>query len=197
MRIRTIGVVSVMAAIALLAGVDTAQAKSVKKHSGKGHCTVSKKMSCQDKNCDLSACAKKGCNHAGEAIYKKGNSKTELALMKQAGMCNVLCGKGPITVFCPTDEAYSKLGKARLDDIKKDPKKLAALLKYHIINKKVMVADIKAKGGLVTSQGDALMTNTNNGKAEVDGCIIIEPDVICKNGVIQFIDDVPVPERGK
>jgi uncharacterized surface protein with fasciclin (FAS1) repeats len=195
MRIRTIGVVSLVAALALMTGTDAAQAKSTKKHPGKGHCSIHKKS--QEKCCDLSLCAKRGCKHAGSVIFTKGNCKTELELMKKAGMCKVLCGKGPITVFCPTDTAYSKLGKARLDDIKNDPKKLTALVKYHIVNKKLMAADIQPKGSVYTCEGEALMTNVNNGKAEVDGCLLIESDIPCANGVIHLIDDVPVPERGK
>jgi uncharacterized surface protein with fasciclin (FAS1) repeats len=194
MRIRTIGVVSLIAAFALFVGADAAQAKTGKKHSGKTHCSTKK---CTEKSCDLSSCAKKGCKHAGSVIYKKGNCKTELDLMNKAGICNRLCGKGPITIFCPTDAAYGKLGKARLDDIKKDPKKLSAMMKYHILNKKLMAADIQAKGAVTTSEGESLMTNVKDGKAEVDGCLIIEQDIPCANGVVHIIDDVPIPERGR
>lgn len=192
MRIRTIGVVSLMVAFALFAGADATQAKHGKKHTGKTTC--SKHEPCCE---DLQSCAKKGCKDIGCVIFKKGNCKTELELFKKAGMCKVLCGKGPMTLFCPTDAAYGKLGKARLDDIKNDPKKLAKLVKYHIVNKKVMAGDIQAKGALTTAEGESLMTNTNNGKAEVDGCILVEPDIACKNGVVHMIDDVPVPERGR
>jgi uncharacterized surface protein with fasciclin (FAS1) repeats len=201
MRIRTIGVVGLIAAFALFAGADAAQAKAGSKHSGKSHSKMHKQCNdrkCKDEQCgDMSFCAKKGCHHAGSVLYKKSNCKTELNLMMKAGMCKVLCGKGPITVFCPTDEAYSKLGKARLDDIKNDPKKLANMMKYHVLNKKLMTGDLKANGGVPTSEGESLITNIKDGKAEVDGCIIIEQDIPCSNGVIQIIDDVPIPERGK
>jgi len=193
MRIRTFGVVSLLAAVALFTGADSVQAKHSKKHSEKTNCSYHKVCCSSTTHCTT----KSGANDAGSVIFKKGNCKTELELMKKAGLCHVLCGKGPLTLFCPTDTAYAKLGKARLADIEKDPKKLTALLKYHILNRKVTAADVQAKGSLCTSEGESLMTNTNNGKSEVDGCLLIEPDLACSNGVVHLIDDVPVPERGK
>lgn len=186
MRIRSIGVVSMIAALALLGGADAVQAKSGKKHAS---CCKAGKHVCHGKRC-----CKAVSNNAGHVLLNKGNFKTELDMVKKAGMCHVLCGKGPITMFAPTDEAYAKLGKAKLEDLKKDPKKL---VQYHMLNKKVMAGDIKPAGSLVTLQGESLMSNTNNGKAEVDGCLIIEQDVPCGNGVIQVLDEVPVPERGR
>ncbi|MBX9722468.1 MAG: fasciclin domain-containing protein [Candidatus Obscuribacterales bacterium] len=191
MRIRTIGVVSLAAAVALFVGVDSAQAKTGKKHcTTKGHCAKKSHHCCKSSHCCHG-------NDAGSVLMKKGNCKTELELMKKAGMCSTMHGKGPITVFAPTDEAYAKLGKARVADISGDPKKLSALVKYHVLNRKVNAGDIKAGGSLVTSEGESLMTNSKDGKAEVDGCLVIEQDIPCSNGVIHLLDFVPVPERGK
>lgn len=183
----TIGVLSLLAAFAFFAGGDAAQAKSSKKQ-------CSHKSSC----CSSSQCCrgKKG-NDVGSVLWKRNDCKTEIELMKKAGMCNVVCGKGPITHFCPTDAAYAKLGQARLDDLKNDPEKLKAAMKYHVLNRKVSSGDIKAGASLVTSQGESLMTNVNNGKAQVDGCLIIEADIPASNGIVHIIDDVPLPERGK
>lgn len=181
MRIRTIGVVSLVAAIALFVGVDSAEAKA-----GKQHCST--KSNCSKKNIN---------NDAVSVLRKKGDCKTELELVHKAGMSHVLQGRGPVTVFAPNDQAYGKLGKARLDDLKADPKKLSELVKYHVLDRKVMAGDIKEKGSLVTKQGESLMTNSKDGKAEVDGCLVIEQDIPCSNGVIHILDFVPVPERGK
>lgn len=188
MRIRTIGVVSLIAAFALFTGADSAQAKSGKKHGShhKHHAKSCGSMS--------ECCGSKKCNDAGAVLWKKGNCKTELEMIKKAGMCNILCGKGPITVFCPTDAAYAKLGKARLEAASKDPKKLVS---YHILKRKAMAGDLKAPGSVITAEGESLMTNVKDGKAEVDGCLIIEQDIPCSNGVVHILDEVPVPERGK
>ena len=183
MRIRSIGVVSMIAALALIGGADAAQAKSGR-HA---HCKAGKHV------CHSKHCCKAG-NSAAAVLSKKGNFKTELAMAKDAGLCNSLCGKGSYTWFAPTDEAYAKLGKAKLEDLKKNPKKL---VQYHMVNHKVMAGDLKAPGSLVTLEGESLMSNVNNGKGEVDGCLIIEQDIPCANGVIHILDEVPVPERGK
>ncbi len=190
MRIRTIGVLSLLAAVSLFIGVDSAEAKGKKHHSSRAHCVNKKQHCCKQ---DVCCSGKDVCS----VLSKKDNCKTETELMKKAGMCNVLHGKGPITIFAPTDAAYSKLGKARLDDLSGDPKKLSSLMKYHVLNRKVMAGDIQAKGSLVTSEGESLMTNTKDGKAEVDGCIVVEQDIPCSNGVIHLVDFVPVPERGR
>ncbi|MBX9690064.1 MAG: fasciclin domain-containing protein [Candidatus Obscuribacterales bacterium] len=189
MRIRTIGILSLMAAFSLFVGTDAAEAKSGKKHCSTNHCSKSKKHCCKAEHC---------CTHnhnsACSVLWKRGDCKTELEMMKAGGLCGTMSGKGPITVFCPTDAAYAKLGKARLEDLKKDPKKLAG---YHILPKKLMAADIQAASSVVTKEGESLMTNVKDGKAEVDGCLIIEQDIPCSNGVIHILDQVPVPERGK
>lgn len=189
MPIRAISLVGFFAACTLIIGAVPAQAKH--HHHHKASCTHA--ACCSKTHC----CEHKGSHDAGAVLWKKGNCKTELELMKKAGMCHVLCGKGPLTVFAPTDAAYAKLGKARLDDLQNDPKKLLAAMKYHIVGRKVTSADIQAKGALTTLEAESLMTNVKDGRAEVDGCLLSEPDNAASNGVVHFIDDVPLPERGK
>lgn len=187
MRIRAIGIVGLIAAFSLFVGAESVQAKSGSKSCSKTHCSKKQKHCCKSEHCCKA-------NSACSVLWKKGNCKTELELMKKGGMCEVMNGKGPITVFCPTDAAYGKLGKERVAEISKDPKALAS---YHILPKKMTASEIKAGGSVVTKQGEHLMTNVKDGKPEVDGCLIIEEDIPCSNGIIHIIDDVPIPERGK
>ncbi len=183
MRIGKIGVLGLAAAVALVAGSGISEAKS-------GNCC--KKGG--KHSCSASQCCKRKGNDAGAVLHKRGDCTTELQIMKEGGLCGTACGKGPVTLFVPTDAAYAKLGKERLEEAKKDPKKLA---QYHIVKKKVMASDIPAGGSLPTAMGEFLMTNVNDGKAQVDGCLIVEQDIPCSNGVIHIIDEVPIPERGK
>ena len=186
MRIRSIGVISMVAALALLGGAGTSvQAKG---HNHAKCCKGSKH------SCAGNYCCKRKSNDAGAVMHKRGNFTTELEMMKAGGQCHVVCGKGPVTIFAPTDAAYKKLGQARLDALKKDPKKLA---QYHIVNKKVMAGDIKPASSVQTAEGEHLMTNVKDGKASVDGCLIIEQDIPVSNGVLHILDEVPIPERGK
>ena len=83
---------------------------------------------------------------------------TLVAAVKAAGLVDALSGKGPFTVFAPTDAAFAKLPAGTLDALLKDPVKLGAILKYHVVSGKVMAADvIKAKGAKpATLNGAAL-----------------------------------------
>lgn len=186
MRSSSIAIVGLTAALAFFVGVDPAISKT-----SKHNC----KVKCGMKKCSEKACKMK-CNDAMSVLEKKG-CKTELEWMKKTGVSHMLHGKGPITVFAPTEAAYSKLGKGRIEELTKDPKKLANTMKYHIVNRKVKSGDIQEKGAILTSMGEFLMTNVKDGKPTVDGCLFTEWDIPCTNGVVHLIDEVPVPERGK
>lgn len=139
---------------------------------------------------------KKASNDAAAVLQKKG-CKTELEWMHKAGTTHLLHAKGPITVFCPTEAAYGKLSKERKAELSGDPKRLQAIMKYHVAKKKVASTDIQPKGSIPTEVGEVLMTNVKDGKPEVDGCLFTEWDIPCSNGVIHLIDEVPLPERGR
>ena len=62
--------------------------------------------------------------------------------VQAAGLVETLKGKGPFTVFAPTDEAFAKIPKAQLDALLKDKKALAAVLTYHVVAGKVLAADV-------------------------------------------------------
>ena len=71
---------------------------------------------------------------------------TLVAAVKAADLVGTLKGKGPFTVFAPTDEAFAKVSKKDMDALAKDKKKLEALLKGHVVGSKMMAADVaKAK----------------------------------------------------
>ena len=71
-----------------------------------------------------------------------GNFKTLAAALQAAGLVDTLKGKGPFTVFAPTDEAFAKIPKAALDALIADKAKLTKVLTYHVVAGKVMAADV-------------------------------------------------------
>ena len=73
-----------------------------------------------------------------------GNFKTLATALQAAGLVDTLKGKGPFTVFAPTDAAFAKVPKADLDALLADKAKLTAVLTYHVVPGKVMAADVKA-----------------------------------------------------
>lgn len=121
-----------------------------------------------------------------------GSFKTLAAALGAAGLVETLKGKGPFTVFAPTDEAFAKIPKADLDALLKDKAKLTAVLTYHVVAGKVMAADVKA-GKVKTVQGSDL-TVTTAGGVQVDGAKVVKTDIVADNGVIHVIDTVVIPK---
>jgi uncharacterized surface protein with fasciclin (FAS1) repeats len=107
-------------------------------------------------------------------------------------LVETLKGKGPFTVFAPTDEAFAKIPKADLDALLKDKAKLTAVLTYHVVPGKVMAKDVKA-GKVKTVQGSELTVATMGG-VTVDNAKVIKTDIAASNGVIHVIDTVVLPK---
>jgi len=121
-----------------------------------------------------------------------GNFKTLATALTAAGLVDTLKGKGPFTVFAPTDAAFAKIPKADLDALLKDKAKLTAVLTYHVVAGKVMAADVKA-GKVKTVQGSELTVSTTGG-VMVDKAKVTTTDIVADNGVIHVIDSVIMPK---
>ena len=120
-----------------------------------------------------------------------GSFKTLAKALTAAGLVDTLKGKGPFTVFAPTDEAFAKVPKADLDALLADKAKLTAVLTYHVVAGKVMAADVKA-GKVRTVQGSELTISTTGG-VMVDKAKVTKTDIVADNGVIHVIDSVIMP----
>jgi uncharacterized surface protein with fasciclin (FAS1) repeats len=120
-----------------------------------------------------------------------GNFKTLVTAVQAAGLVDTLKGKGPFTVFAPTDEAFAKIPKADLDALLKDKAKLTAVLTYHVVPAAVMAKDVKA-GEVKTVNGKAIKLATDKG-VTVNNAKVIKADVKASNGVIHAIDTVLLP----
>jgi uncharacterized surface protein with fasciclin (FAS1) repeats len=121
-----------------------------------------------------------------------GQFKTLATALQAAGLVDTLKGKGPFTVFAPTDEAFAKVPKADLDALLKDKAKLTAVLTYHVVAGKVMAKDVKA-GKVKTVQGSELTLGTTGG-VTVDNAKVVKADIVADNGVIHVIDTVVIPK---
>ena len=121
-----------------------------------------------------------------------GNFNTLATALTAAGLVDTLKGPGPFTVFAPTDEAFAKIPKAKLDALLKDKAKLTAVLTYHVVPGIVMAKDVKA-GKVKTVQGSKLTVRTKGG-VMVDKAKVIKTDIVADNGVIHVIDTVIMPK---
>ena len=130
-----------------------------------------------------------------ETAVKGGKFKTLITALEAAGLVETLKGKGPFTVFAPTDEAFAKIDSAALADLLKpeNKDKLTAILTYHVVPGKVKSSDIKGSMEASTVNGKALSIKLNYGKVMINEANVIVPDVDADNGIIHIIDTVLLP----
>lgn len=121
-----------------------------------------------------------------------GQFKTLLAAVEAAGLTETLMGKGPFTVFAPTDAAFAKLGNETIEAVLKDKEKLTAILKYHVVSGKVMAKDVVKLTSADTLNG-ALPIKIQGDTVMVGQAKVIKTDIECGNGVIHVIDTVLLP----
>ena len=122
-----------------------------------------------------------------------GQFNTLVAAVKAAGLVEALQGKGPFTVFAPTDEAFAKLPAGTVESLLKDPKALANILLYHVVPGAVKAEAVKDGLTAKTLQGSPVTFKVMDGKAMIEGAGIVATDVMASNGVIHVIDSVILP----
>ena len=125
-----------------------------------------------------------------------GNFTTLATALKAADLVSTLKGKGPYTVFAPTDAAFAKIPKADLDALLKDTVKLKAVLLHHVVAGNVPASDVlKMKDGskVKTVGGKDITLGLHGSKVSVDNSNVSATDVGATNGVIHVIDTVMMP----
>jgi len=127
-----------------------------------------------------------------DTAVNAGSFSTLVAAVKAAGLVETLKGKGPFTVFAPTDEAFAKLPKGTVDELLKDIPQLKKILTYHVVSGKVMAADVTKLKSAKTVEGSDVAIDTSKG-VKVNNSTVTTPDVAADNGVIHIIDTVLMP----
>ena len=128
-----------------------------------------------------------------DTAISAGSFKTLTAALNAAGLVDTLKGKGPFTVFAPTDEAFAKLPAGTVEALLKDIPKLTAILTYHVVPGQVTAKDVVKLTSAKTVQGQSLTINASSG-VKVDGANVVTADVMASNGVIHVIDAVVLPK---
>jgi uncharacterized surface protein with fasciclin (FAS1) repeats len=128
-----------------------------------------------------------------ETAVAAGSFKTLITALQAAGLVDTLKGKGPFTVFAPTDEAFAKIPKDQLDALLKDKAALTRVLTYHVVPGSVLAKDVKA-GKVKTVEGTELTIDVSGGNVRVDNANVIKVDILADNGVIHVIDTVLRPK---
>jgi len=123
------------------------------------------------------------------------DAKTLSAAVKAAGLVETLQGKGPFTVFAPTDAAFSAI-QPEVDKLLKPESKakLSKILTYHVVSGKMKASDLKDGQELTTVEGGKLKVTVLDGKVTVGGAKVTTADINASNGVIHSIDKVLIPK---
>jgi uncharacterized surface protein with fasciclin (FAS1) repeats len=124
-----------------------------------------------------------------------GSFNTLTSALKAAGLVEVLEGKGPFTVFAPTDEAFAALPQGTLEELLKpeNKDKLVKILTYHVVPGAVMSTDLKA-GEVATVEGSTV-TIALGESVKVNEAGVVKADIKANNGVIHVIDKVLLPSN--
>jgi uncharacterized surface protein with fasciclin (FAS1) repeats len=136
-------------------------------------------------------------------IQNAVNSKdhtTLVAAVKAADLVGTLEGKGPFTVFAPTNSAFGKLPAGTVDNLVKPENKatLTKILTYHVVAGRLEASDLTDGKKLKTVEGEQLTVKRSGDKvliidAKGDSATVTIPNVNQSNGVIHVVDTVLMP----
>lgn len=134
-----------------------------------------------------------------DTAVEAGSFKTLAAALKAADLIETLKGKGPFTVFAPTDEAFAKLPKGTVEELLKpeNKAKLAGILTYHVVSGKVEAKDAVKLKSAKTVNGASFKITASDAGVMVDKAKVVKTDIQCTNGVIHVIDSVIMPAAKK
>jgi uncharacterized surface protein with fasciclin (FAS1) repeats len=128
-----------------------------------------------------------------QTAINAGNFTTLATALTEAGLVDALEGKGPFTVFAPTDEAFKNLPDGALDNLLKDKEALKNVLLYHVVSGDISSAQIVDLNEVKTLNGSEIKIKTSDGKVMVNNADVIGADVDASNGIIHVIDKVLLP----
>jgi len=140
------------------------------------------------------------------AVNSKDHT-TLVAAVKAAGLVDTLSGKGPFTVFAPTNAAFAKLPAGTVENLVKPEKKatLTSILTYHVVPGRYTAGQIASMAAmhhgtatLTTVQGEKLRFTKNGSTwlvvdAKGGKARITIPNVMQSNGIIHVVDTVLMP----
>ncbi|WP_442794663.1 fasciclin domain-containing protein [Pelobium manganitolerans] len=118
-----------------------------------------------------------------------------LTAIKKANLEETLAGKGPFTIFAPSNTAFNNLPNGKLEDLLKPENKseLSKLLTNHIVSGNYKTADLKDGMELQSLAGNILKVSVKDGLVKVNNVKISLADAISSNGVIHVVDALLQP----
>ncbi|NBB73054.1 MAG: fasciclin domain-containing protein [Bacteroidetes bacterium] len=119
--------------------------------------------------------------------------------LKAADLVETLQGKGPFTVFAPTDDAFDKLPKETLNALLKPEGKgkLRNILQNHVVEGRMSAGDVTGEQSIKTLQGSSLSVRSKGDIVRIGDATVTKTDIKAENGVIHAIDAVMLPKDKK
>jgi uncharacterized surface protein with fasciclin (FAS1) repeats len=130
-----------------------------------------------------------------ETAVAAGKFDTLVSLVQSAGLAETLSGKGPYTVFAPTDRAFKRVPAETLEALGNDRKALRRVLLYHVADGRYPAARVVRKSSIPTLAGPRVAVKVRKGTVRVGGARVVTPDVKASNGVIHVINRVLIPPQ--
>jgi len=128
-----------------------------------------------------------------ETAVAAGKFTTLVSLVKQAGLAETLSGKGPYTVFAPTDAAFKKVPKKTLKALGKDKAMLKAVLLYHVASGRLAAKRVVERSSIKTLNGKRVKIHVRGENVFVNRSKVVTADVRASNGIIHVINRVLIP----
>jgi uncharacterized surface protein with fasciclin (FAS1) repeats len=125
-----------------------------------------------------------------------GQFTTLLAAVDAAGLTETLLGRGPFTLFAPTDEAFKRLPNGTVSDLLKpeNREKLVTLLTYHVVPGRVTAAQARTLSSAETVANQKVQLRDVDGELRVNNAVVRIADIPASNGIVHVIDRVLMPQ---
>lgn len=132
-----------------------------------------------------------------ETASSAGKFETLLAAAKAAGLVPALTNDGPLTVFAPTDDAFSTLPVGTINALLKEENRgmLKRILTYHVVSGRIGSDALSDGVSLKTVAGPKVVFTQSEGGFTVEGARIVTTDINASNGVVHVIDRVIMPPK--
>lgn len=127
-----------------------------------------------------------------ETAREAGSFQTLLTALEAANLMDALKGRGPFTVFAPSDEAFAKLPDGALQSLLADKERLSAVLTYHVVPGLVRSTDVVEMQAARTLQGSEISISADDA-VQINNATVVMADVGASNGVIHVINEVLLP----
>ena len=131
-----------------------------------------------------------------DTAMSAGMFNTLVTALKAAGWDDELKGKGPFTVFAPSDEAFAKLPAGTVEKLlmPENREMLAKILTYHVVPGNAMASNVAKMKSWKTVQGQEIWVKSKDGKVWINNATIVKADIGTSNGTIHVIDTVLMPK---